>query len=252
MEKDNKKMDLTTSNLLVLYKHYKDYLLPIGVILVCILIIFFVVIPQFSHYFQLQQELKAETEKLEALKNNYNFLSNLDEIKAKSELDALALALPPGKDFAGVMNAISIVSAKTGVSVGDFEFSLGNLSELSQGVTAYPSIKIEISLTGSSKSIMEFVSQLYKTVPVGEVTSVKTTGNSGALTILFYYKPYPPQAVDDAAPIIFLSNQELALVKEVLTWNNAASQSLIPFIPSIYSTPSAEAASPSGSNSSPF
>jgi Tfp pilus assembly protein PilO len=245
MEIDSgKKFNLEFNNLLILYRH--------GVILACILVVFFVVIPQFQQYLGSQEELKTQMQKLEILKSNYNFLTNLDSSKSNTDFSALTLALPSGKDFAGIMNAVSYASAKTGVAVGDFEFSVGSLSGgNTEGVSAYPSIKIDINLVGNTQSVVQFIQELYKTAPACEVTNIKTGGNSGSITALFYYKPFPQQNVDDSAPITVLSARDLALIKTVSAWNNSSNQVLMPLIPSLISGGSTPAAS-LGNGSSPF
>jgi len=249
----NEKINLEFSNLLILYKHYKDYLLPLGIISACVLAVFIVVIPQFQQYLSLQDELRTENAKLQLLKDNYNFLVNLSDEKSSSDFSALSLALPSGKDFAGIMNAISYVSAKTGVSVGDFNFSLGDLSnKTSEGASAYPSVKIDVSLVGNSQAIMKFIDELYKTAPIAEATDIKTSGDSGTISVLFYYKPFPPQTIDVMAPIVSLSSQDLSLVKDVSAWNNIVGQSLTPVIPSAFSDSSPATSSASGSNPNPF
>ena len=253
MEVDSKKkFNLEFNNLLILYRHYKDYFLPIGVILACVLVVFWVVIPQFQQYLGSQQELQTQMQKLEVLKTNYNFLSNLDNSQSNAELTALTFALPSGKDFAGMMNAVSYASAKTGVLVGDFQFSLGSLSGVStQETSAYPSIKIDINLVGNTQAIVKFVQELYKTAPASEVTSVKVNGGAASVSILFYYKPFLSQTVDDSAPITILSSQDQALIKNVTAWNNSANQPQLPSISSLLSGASSQGAS-LGNNSSPF
>lgn len=252
METDKKKFNLEFNNLLILYRHYKDYFLPFGIIVVCILVVLWVVIPQFQQYLNLQQQLKTEMQKLDVLKNNYNFLSNLDSTKSDADFSSLALALPSGKDFAGIMNSVSYASAKTGVTVGDFEFSVGSLSNgNTEGISAYPSIKIDLNLISNTQGIIQFIQELYKTAPASEVTNIKTGGNSGSITILFYYKQFPQQVVDDSAPITLLSAKDTALIQTVSAWNNSSNQVLMPLIPSLTSGESTPAAS-LGNGSSPF
>jgi hypothetical protein len=233
-----KKINIDFENLLVLYKHYKDFLLPIGVILVSILVIIYVVFPQIQQYFSSQDLVKAEQQKLDALNSNYNLLTSLDDAKIASNLDTLSAALPPEKDFAGIIDAISYVSAKTGVSVGNFEFSLGDLSASNFAGTAYPSTKIDISLKGDPKSIVEFAHELTKTMPIAEVTALNISGDSGTLTVLFYYKPYPVQSVSDQTPIAPLSAKQLSLIKELSSWNSVGQTSL-PVLPTAPATASA-------------
>jgi Tfp pilus assembly protein PilO len=249
---DKKKFNLEFNNLLILYRHYKDYLLPFGIIVACALVVLWVVIPQFQQYLSLQQQLKTEMQKLNVLKNNYNFLSSLDDSKSNADFNALTLVLPSGKDFAGIINAVSYASEKTGVAVGDFSFSVGSLSGgNTEGVSAYPSIKIDINLIGNTQAVANFIQELYKTAPVSEVTSIKTGGNSGTITILFYYKPFPQQNVDDSAPVTVLSAQDAVLIKTVSGWNNSLNQPQLPLIPSLSAQGSTSSASPSN-GSSPF
>jgi len=251
MDNKNTKINFDFANLLILYKHYKDYLLPLGVIIASVLIVFLVVVPQFQQYFNAQDELRTQVEKLQLLKNNYNFLVNLDDAKTASDFGTLSFALPAGKDFAGIMDAISYVSAKTGVPVGDFSFALGNLSNVTEGVTAFPSVKIDVSLTGSSQDIMRFIDELYKTVPICEVTTIKTGGTFGSITILFYYKPFPSQQIDETAPIVALSGKDQDMIKNISAWNNITNQAFTPVVPSVFSG-SLTATSSAAQNSGPF
>jgi Tfp pilus assembly protein PilO len=234
-----RKINIDFENLVVLYKHYKDFLLPIVVILISILVIIYIVFPQIQQYFNSQDLVKAEQQKLEALNSNYNLLTSLDNATIASNLNTLSLALPVQKDFAGIIDAISYVSAKTGVAVGNFEFSLGDLSSSNFGGTAYPSTQINISLKGSTKTIADFADQIVKTMPIAEVTTINISGGTGSLTILFYYKPFPAQNISDQTQITPLSVSQLSLIKEVSSWNSVG-QTNFPSFPTAPASPSAE------------
>lgn len=237
---DQKRINVDVENLLILYKHYKEFLLPIGVILASFLVIIYVVFPQIQQYFNSQNLVKVEQQKLDRLKNNYTLLTSLDDVTIAADLKTLSSVLPAQKDFAGIIDAISYVSAKTGVAVGNFEFSLGNLSASNFGGTAYPSTKIDISLKGNAKNIAQFAHEIAKTMPIAEVTTINITGNSGSLTILFYYKPFPAQNVSDETQVIPLSAKQAALIKEISSWNSIG-QIGLPTLPAIPATSSAQA-----------
>jgi hypothetical protein len=242
---NSRKINLDVENILVLYKHYKDFLLPIGVILVSILVIIYIIFPQVQQYFNSANLLKAEQQKLETLTNNYNFLLLLNDAKTNSDFNLLSSALPPQKDFAGIIDAISYVSAKTGVAVGDFQFSLGNLSTVNFGGTAYPSTKININLEGSPKSIAGFINELSKTVPVAETTIINISNSDGVITVLFYYKPFPSRNISDQTAIVPLSTRDTTLIKEVSAWNFVGQ-------PALALTPSSPASESATSSASPF
>lgn len=250
---NSKKVNLDKEAAATVYRHYKGNILPITVILACILILFFVIVPEFKQFLSSREKLKTETQKLEILKNNYNFLSGLDESQMENDYKVLSRALPPNKDFVGIMNAISVASQKTGVSVGNFDFSLGNLDKTTEN-TAFPTIKININLVGNVAAIAKFVTELYKTTPVSEVTTIKATGIVSSLEIRFYYKPFPPLNVSDESPVVPYSPQTLSLIKQVSLWNNANQDLLFPFLPiaSGSSEQNFSSSSSAGANPSPF
>lgn len=253
---NTKKFNIDSNTLFILYRHYKDYLLPLVVIISCIALVFLIVIPQIQQYFVSQDQLKAEQEKLNVLKNNYNYLSSLDDTKLDADLKSLSQALPPNKDFAGIMNAIAVVSAKTGVAVGDFEFSVGDLAKSNDEISAYPSIKIEVNLGGNAQAITRFSTELLKTVPLSEVTSIKTSGNLSVLLILFYYKSFPPQNISSETPIVPINEKNLSLINEIASWNISSGDLILPLTPLIPSSSSESSAfdssGPLGNNPSPF
>lgn len=247
---DTKKVNLDREAAQTVFRHYKDSILPLVVIFACILMFFLVIVPEFKQFLTAQKQLKAETEKLEILKNNYNFLSSLEESKTENDYKMLSRVLPPNKDFVGIMNAISISSQKTGVSVGDFDFSLGNLDKTTVDALL-PTIKININLVGNAQAIAKFITELYKTAPISEVTTIKATGNVASLEIRFYYKPFPPLNISDEAPVVPYSSQTLSLIKEVTSWNNTTEDSLFPFLSGSGSAEQVFSSSPSA-NPSPF
>lgn len=224
------KLNLTTFTASDLYAKYRGYLVPVGVILVSILIIFFILLPQIQQFFNQEQILKRENEKLSILKNNYDFLSNLSDETVDSNLNALSLALPANKNFAGIVNEISTSSIKSGVSVMNFNFQIGNLEADKKEKSKYPFLQLTVNLSGNSIAITNFVSELYKTVPTAEVLSIKVKGKSANVTILFYYKSFPTQTVSYEEPIVKLTTKENALIQQISSWNNVNfnSESFLP------------------------
>jgi Tfp pilus assembly protein PilO len=239
------KINIDVENIKILYKHYKAFLMPLGVILISILIIIYIIFPQIQQFFNSQSLVGIEQQKLDTIKANYSLLTSLDDAQIAANLKILSLALPPQKDFAGIIDAIAYVSAKTGVSVGNFEFSLGDLSASNFAGTAYPSTKLNINLKGDAKNIANFANEIVKTMPIAEVTSINISQNVGTLGVLFYYKPFPPQNVNDQDPITLLSGNQESLIKQVSAWNSAVSGVS-------FATPPTPATASASSSGSPF
>lgn len=215
----NKKVNLDLNTILVVYKKNKDLIIPILVIAVCILIFAKVIIPQVLNFSSVQEEVRLEANKLTTLKNNLTFLTNLDQKTLDSQFETVSQALPPGKDFAGILNSISAVANLAGVSVGEFEFQVGDLTKPPQlGLKRFPSLEIVINIDGGVNGAEKFISELYKTVPLAEVTGVKVSGETGILTLSFYFKPYPPIGFNDNAPIRHLSDKDQNLINTISAW----------------------------------
>ena len=242
-----KKIALNADFIRSFFRDYKDFILPVSVIFGCIMILFFVVIPQLNQYFQSSQELSTETQKLNLLKNNYNYLLNLDDTKTNADLKTLSKILPSNKDFTGILNALSVVSSKTNVAIGNFSFSLGDLAKTNLGGTlSSPTIKMDVNLSGNAQGVLRFISELKKTAPLSEASVIKGTGSNYLLTVTFFYKPFPPQNVSDDAAIIPFTSQNTAFIKELAGWNNTTDQDAFSFLPPVGNSSS------SASNPNPF
>jgi hypothetical protein len=63
-----KKVNIDSTTFWFLYRSYKEYLLPAGVIFASILLFVLVIIPQFQSFLDTQQNIKAESDKLTSLK----------------------------------------------------------------------------------------------------------------------------------------------------------------------------------------
>ncbi|MEK7160298.1 MAG: hypothetical protein AAB702_02350 [Patescibacteria group bacterium] len=240
--KTAKKVNLNSQAITTVYRHYKDNFLPIGIIIACIGILFFVIAPQFKNYLSSKEELKTQTQKLKFLKNNYNFLLSLDDSKTDTDFKMLSKVLPPNKDFVGIMSAITIVASKTFVTVEDFDFTLGDLNKVDDNSSKYPLIKINVNIGGSAKDIAKFIAELYKTVPASQVTSIKTAGNVSSLVINFYYKPFPPQNVNSESFVVPISAKNQSLIESVSLWNSSGLDAF----------PDVSASVSGGTNPSPF
>ncbi len=239
-----KKINVDSETFWFLYKRYKEYLLPVGVILACVLLLFFIIIPQFQMFLDTQQQAKVESGKLLVLRNNLNLLTNMDESRLDSQLQIASGALPSTKDFAGILNGISVSANKAGVFLGNYQFQVGDISKPSVNVQSFPSIQLSLTINGGIDGAMRFMSELYKTVPLSEITSVKVSNANSEISILFYYRPFPPLGFNNSAPIVSVSQEGSALITNLSSWNNAVTVDQTPLQPPPVSS--------SGANTNPF
>jgi hypothetical protein len=208
-------------SMIIAYNKYKGFLLPLAVVLVSIVVIFLILIPQMQQYFSSREMLGQETQKLEILKNNYNFLANVNEEVLDTNLKSLTKILPNEKDFFGIINSVSIVSSKAGISLSNFKFTLGNLSKISgQNDSISPTIQMELTTQGDARLLNSFINELYKTAPLVEIYSIKHKNDKAVLLLQFFYKPFQPENISEETPVVELSAKDQKLIKEISLWNN--------------------------------
>lgn len=243
-----RKVNIDATTLRFLYIRYKEYLLPVGVIIACILLFVFVIIPQFQNLLDAQQQAKIESNKLAVLRNNLNLLTNLSEPQLDSQLKVVTKVMPPEKDFGGILNGISLAANKAGVSLGDYEFQVGNINKPALIVQAYPSLEIILTINGGIADVGRFLEELYKTAPLCEITNIKVNSSDSQVTALFFYRPFPPIGFNDTAPIETISPQGVSTINNLSTWNNIPDITQSVLVPQATPTPVASPSSTPFSN----
>lgn len=226
-------LNINSTTFNILYRKYKSFVLPSIIIIACIILFFMIIIPQIQGLLDAKDKEKIERQKLELLKNNYNLLLNMDETKLNSDFEILARALPSGKDFAGIINAISDKSVKAGVTIGDFEFTVGDISKSQVGDSAFPSILISLDVAGNSKAVLNFVTSLYKSMPLNAITTIEQGGDSARIKLQFYYKAFPQGPISNETPISAFTSNDIFLISELTLWDTPAEIDFIPLSPGI-------------------
>ena len=226
-------LNINSTTFNILYRKYKSFVLPSIIIISCIILFFIVIIPQVQAVLDAKEKERIEKQKLELFKNNYNLLLNMDIVKLNSEFEILTKTLPSGKDFAGIINSISDKSVKSGVSIGDFEFAVGDISKTIEGTTSFPSILISLDVAGEPKAILDFVKQLYKSMPLSEITTIEQGGESARIKIQFYYKAFPQGPISNESPISAFTSDNISLINDLLSWGVVSEAKFIPLSPSV-------------------
>lgn len=214
----HQKITLDESTPKILYAQYKSFLIPIGIIASCILLFFVIIIPQITELFSTDKEIKVLREKIAVLKENIRFLSTVPTDVQDKNVTVATAALPPEKDYAGIIRAISIASVKSGAEIDDFSFSVGNIADESKDANSNPAINLELNIQGSMDVERRFLEQLYQTTPLSEIKNLEINADVGTLSILFYYKAVPQVKVDYEKPIAPLSKSETALLDTISLW----------------------------------
>lgn len=204
MEKNPFAIDITV--ITALYRKYKMYVIPAGIIFICILLILFVIIPQVENIFAMQKEEKETREKIASLKKNAAFVQNINQSEEQSQFFITLKALPVEKDYIGILDAIGIASQKAGVATGDYSFQVGSLSQ--KEADAGTKIGLRLTIIGGITETKQFLSELKRSLPLSEVSSTNVNLQSSDMTVAFHYKPLGFSDIDFYKELKPLSKQQ--------------------------------------------
>lgn len=217
----NKKITLNTGTFSYLYFKYKDYIFSASIILVCFLLILFIIIPQIQNLSLVLKEENQTREKIRILKNNERFLAQLSPSDIDNKLQSLSDALPPEKDFGGILSGISLAASRANVALQDYSFEVGELSTPSAKVASQPNIPLTLTARGSIDGAKNFIKHLSNIIPLSDVTSVKIEKEVVTLSLVFYFKAFTPVTFIPTFPIQLLSSQDLKTLGQVSSFTNA-------------------------------
>lgn len=214
----NKNLPLTKGTFVILYAKYKEFSVPILVIVVCLLLFYYVVLAQIQDIYAVQAEEEVVKNKIENLNKNVSFLNVLQTNVVTSHAQLLSAALPLEKDFVSILNAISQASAATGVTLGDFDLTVGDLSTQSAKVDAKPMLTVSLHVNGQINAVKDFISKLSEAFPLADVISVAQTNTSANIQTVFYYKPLSIIQFNKEQVLRPLTKEETDMISTLDTW----------------------------------
>ncbi len=217
----NEKISSDIKSLKFILNKNKPYLVPITIIIVSIILFFQFVIPQFGALLTAKKEVKEASLKLETLKANLDILININEETLDSQLKILTSALPLDKDFIGILNSIYSTAQRTGVSLGNFSFKIGDLAQSENG-DSFPVVKLSIPINSGIAAVSSFVEAISKTVPLSEIYLVKIGDMSSMVSLSFYYKLLGDSNYSQDVRVSPVSQKGLTLINQLSEFENTS------------------------------
>ena len=224
----SKKVFFGQNDLRFLYYRYKDstyysITIFIFIIIVCILLLINVVMPQVSKYFSIREEVINQRVKIKTINDNTNFIGTLDKQTLDSQLRVASLALPPDQDVSGILSAISDASVRSGVTIGDYHFTLVEAPSKVAGQKMVPvhdllTVDLKLTLVGNINRIKMFLTQIKEKLPLSEVSEIEYNNNTATISIKFFYKLFPDISFKEDVPLTHLADQKRQLIDTLRNW----------------------------------
>lgn len=206
------------SGLRLLYYQYKEYVTPLLIALLSVVLLIVFVVPQTSSFFAMKNEENVYRKKVSMLKSNVAFLSGLGDAALDTQFVTVSKALPAEKDFSGILNALSSSASIANVGLGDFTFEVGDLSTKSAEPSKRLPLEITLNLTADVEGTKRFLKELSEKLPLSEVISVHLAARYATVKTIFYYKPFIAKRFDSSASIKGLSSTEKKYLEQISSW----------------------------------
>lgn len=217
----NRKLTIEQGELKVLYYRFKKYLIPLGVILGCILLVFFVLVPQAQNLLSLRGQENEAQQRIDILKKNVTLLNSLSDSQLDEKIKIVSAGLPIEKNYAGVLDALSIAEKTSQVTLGDFEFDVGDLSTGSaRTFEKEPRLFIELFVNGPVAGMKDFLDKLSESLPISEVSSIQMNNKISTVKISFFYRPLPPIKFDVQKPLNGLKSSHEEIITMLQKWQS--------------------------------
>lgn len=205
----------------LLYYNNKQYIIPLITIVVCILLFFQLIIPQFQDIFKTWEQEKQIQKDIEMYKNNLVVLGRISSSTVDNQLQIASSILPPNKDFEGILASIAYAGSKSQAKVGDYSLSVGKLENDQSATKGFETnLTVNLTVSGSISSVRSFIKILSLSGPVADVSSVSYKDDISTVKVAFYYKPFPIITIDYKKGMSDLSGKEKEKIQELSSWNN--------------------------------
>lgn len=211
MNPKDTKVHIDAQILKLLFFRYKDVVIPSVITIIVWLLFFQFVIPQIQNIFTLKDQVAASEGTLATLSENYNTIASFDSTSLQNLTGIANTALPSVKDFAGILNTISLSAAASQVILSDYTFSLGDLNNIT-GINGNQSVTVTLTVKGNTAQIQAFLISLSKAVPLSEVTSVTIDRDTAAITTNFFFSALPKITFVPTNPLPVITNEQKSLL----------------------------------------
>ena len=226
---------------------------PVGGLIASLVIIFMIVWPKYNQIKELKVSNDDLVQRAGKLEEKAAILTSLDATSLEKQLAAAEAILPSEKDVFTFIRQIESAARASGVLLNRVEAVTGSINDSVGSVPVAPpptgafdisgsglaglapKIQARLSLTGSYRSLLQFLSSMYgaaRTVTINDI-AIASAGEGQvriSLTIDAYWKQLPTDLGSIEKVVVKLTNSESALLDSVVSQDLTSGPS-VPEVP---------------------
>lgn len=211
------KEDLKRENWNKFYTRYRLYIFPAGVILSCLILIVFVMIPQIGKIIEGRQREEEFKVKSQFLATKAEALAGYSEVDLQQKVGFLLASLPAEKDFVSVIGLLQRLTSENGFSI--VSLSLGAASGAPS--SKEQSYGVKMDTIGSKALLNRLLNSIEGSPRLIRINDMEiSAGKAGdfvtaSLTIEVLFSPMPKELGAVDSPLPEISESEQALIQRL-------------------------------------
>ncbi len=182
----------------------------------CLILIFFVIFPQFLSLISAHTAAGELSSKAKFLEVKAQALQNYNEEDLSSKVSYALSAYPEDKDYANALSALQGIASKWGFVITAFALSGGEVK-----IKGAQSYVIKLDITGSRALLPSFLNEIEISNRLMRVNGLEvssgrdTAAVESSLTILAFYAPVPTTFGSVDSPLPTLSSEEEEIITKL-------------------------------------
>lgn len=206
-------------------KKYKQDLLPAALLLAGIILVFYVVIPQFTGIFEFREEVQTQADTNDSLRASINTLNAANDAQLDDDYTLVLRALPASKSIGSIYDALNTTAIDSNVTIGSLNLQVGSVYSLEEDprerkVEGVPFLNLLVRVNGASSSdTTRFAQMLYEALPLNEINSIAATSQDGRYDVDFFFKPINTKSFQAQTQILALTPAQQELLVTLRSWS---------------------------------
>lgn len=207
----------------------KLYLIPLILVLVAFVILMYITVPQFNSIGELQQQINAKKTEVEQNIETKQALEEIPDADLTENVKIAKHALPDSKDLISIYSTLSSIALKSGATISAFSIKVGDVfssrenAKLSEerSTSGSPVLSIRLNVEATDyRNLVTFSENLYKSLPLAEIKTLRISPESGTFDVVFFYKTFDPKQLVRQEQVRPLTASEQNNLKKITEWEN--------------------------------
>lgn len=199
------------------FKKYEMFIAPVVVAILVILMIVFVIIPNFFQYIETNKKMKDAEDRITFYTNKKTELQAISKDQYTLGINNSLAILPSDKESPAAISQLYYVVGLTNLQIQNITFSDGGDDKSGK------SFRISIDVSGGLADLTNFIIKVKETPRIFRIQSLEVSAPSGSETVSAslilgaYYEPLPKEISTLDQPLVKISDKDLEMLNRLST-----------------------------------